>query len=299
MGLTAKLNEVYKDESLEIRFKVRALFVITSVVLCILPLGIVSSFFVSKAYGIGIVQLIMLLVFGAVLFMTLKGKFRIASSVSLGVVYLGMTALLFVFPFAHRSDAFRFSTFFLVVLSAVGLYGYSLRQLLLIAAGSFVSMFLQIFFMALPALPRGEVISGFISAGILLLFGLICIYLSMRNGQMAIKKADEAAAVSAGNLLHIQELLNSSRDGLTIGQDLCGAAEMSVDLITRTGERLSRMQEEVLQLREQALKTIDSHDKIGMSKEDVKNQMIHQTSAMTESSAAIEQITASIKSIKI
>ena len=299
MRLFAKLNKIYETDSLEIQFKTKALAVLSIVVVVVLPALVLNSFFILKSPLIGSIQFALNIVFAVLIALILKGRYRLASTVSFIFLFLGFSALFFADPFTNRAEAFKFSTYFFLLLACVGLYGYAVWQLLVVLGGSLLTMAIYIVIKVVPATGVEDSYSAFISVGGLYCFAAVLIFLTMKISGAAITNADENAERSNKNLNAIEKLLNSTKVSLSVGQELNDAAQRSLLLTTESSERLGHMQNEVRILKEQVEKTVYSYQNIESSKESVKQHMHQQTTAVTESSASIEEIAASINSITV
>ena len=293
----------YSDNSLVILMKARIILTINLILISTSIFIVILMLFFFKSFDI---MILLSLVIGIVFYffsislLRLK-KFKIASH--LNIIY--SLIAFYLSTISQTNDTlflicnYTVLSFFLLIESS--LISYTIAQPFYVILISFIAL-ITIPLIKVTAGNESEnaqknFIAAIISCGFFYLCSgiLVIVLLRMTNTLTAI-----AASESEKNKVRYHQLegvVLSFREGQEIGENLIGSAEMTMQNIGTIRKNLDIINTQMDGLKNKISDSIQSHQKITQATGGVRNRIIEQNSTVSDASANIEEITASIQSI--
>lgn len=298
--LIAKLDQVYIDYENTYKYRIRNLFYI---IISICLIGTLMTIFslLSGNYIFLVAGLIVLVATPIVIFFLFKGYYKQVSTAYIAILNcIPFIIAFFLTPFVSYRDVFLYCFLCSPFMIATAVFCYSRWQLTFCLIEEFM---LFIPFLILKVVPNynREFQSGFIAAVVVaLLFASLSAsftYIIMRTSRKLFSILEEELTKSKERYEKLKELLDVAREGSTIGKSIKLSTDNIAYITSMVRAYLEDMNKQLNGLNSEANLTKEAYLQLSESQDAVANFMIEQTSAITESSAAIEEITASVNTI--
>ncbi len=202
--------------------------------------------------------------------------------ISLGDTYSGEDAL---------------TTYALIMIFTIlgsGLVGYYKQQPLITGGLSIIGIFIVLYTKV------GFTTQGITSAfadGILVGISAFFSYKLIQMMKEVVGVAEDEIKENDHRFKELNTLIESSRTGMEIGQQLTDSTKVTLKAIKEIDESLEIIKKEILKLNEITDKSKNDTDTIVTSTEKVRRILDEQTSLISESSSSIEEMTSSINNI--
>jgi methyl-accepting chemotaxis protein len=293
-----KIEMIYKDHDLEDRQKARHLFVVLVIILSFLPVIMVFDILNPAPISL-VVEGLTLVILGASLVALLKGKYRLASSVTGWLISLAMIAVS-VFS-ATLSPLRLFSTTLYMLCPVIGmmLIGAKRRHVVLrgtaglaVIAGNFVYLCL-----VLPSDAVGGLVNTF--ATVLIIYLMIAIVLLVISGsyQKNVRTLTEKHIASLNQVESLKNAIQVSSNNLDIMQALEERFTAMFRELSSIVKQVERIQTDMRSLNGSLEGSFDSIGRVTRAIGDFNGEIVEQTSIIQESSASINQMVVSINAM--
>ncbi|MBN1411048.1 MAG: hypothetical protein JW969_09390 [Spirochaetales bacterium] len=304
MFINERLKKIYSGMSLEYETKSLSLFY---VILCISAIGIaLSSMYVATSEGeitlSTISGYLLSLIMGTGMYFLFKGKYKIASNITL---FTTMLVIFYVNLTNRDADlnpvfaATLAAAYFTPIIVSVGLYGYARWQVLVIAGVSLVNLFTIYLVKMAPlsgmegALTRDPLFS-FITSTFGPLLVSVFIFFIHGNQEKTMTRMKEAFALIKTSYNRITGMIDSFKSGMAVGKDLGLSATRTVTSLQEIDQFIQVIIKNMENLSGMINKTQASYQSLVSSKETVQNRMEDQAAAVSESAASVEEMAQSI-----
>lgn len=245
------------------------------------------------------VELVMVALLAVAAVAVARGRFYAASNLTIGLVFLALAALFFLNPYAGPNELYKAALFVAGTLLLSAAIGYTHWQPAAVAGVGSVFMLLVLFARIIPR--EGGVAPELVNAIVnsFVLFGLCSIfaYHIIRIGTLALSQLAAHASDERRRVEKLSGLIETSQEGLSVGEKLSESANESAARIERITGLLRSMQNEIATLRTHVQAGDDALSNVATANGRVKQDLADQNAAVTQSSAAIEEIAASIGAI--
>lgn len=280
----------------------------------ILDLVLIFFFFLTgtaKMVGTGNVTFFAVLasgniVFGIALFLIRKQRYLLASSLSLGVIFLNVNLVAFQFEFVHYIDIYRHITYAISLIFISTLIALDNRQILVITVANVISFNLAFFIRTVPNTKNlvasqggelGDMWSSYFAINVVLLVvGIIAFSVLQLFGTL-LKVAHEEKELNRKKFEQLHDIIQSTQKGFEIGEKLTEVSAESAQMMKTIRGDVDMIQGKIDGLNE---KTRGSHvinQSVVEQAKRVADSVQDEGSAVEETSSAIAQITANINSI--
>ena len=296
MNTIKKLKNVYSDQNENFREKAVTLFIINAVlgVFFLLFAGIrVRAGSYTVAAGEAVVSLILV----ANIIILFKGRYRASSIISNLIFALAAFVMFLIQEHNELDDLYKFSTYIISVICVAPLLSYSLWQMVLIAASGIAGQFAFFYFLLMPyAVENGEtnIYGQFIISITFLLMAAFFAILVFRMQLRSIKAAETEKEHVEINFRKINSVIEEMRGSFDVGERLIVAAESTSRSANNISEKLGSIGKTVDILKQSTAEGENANGKITSAAETVKDRMNQQIDAISQSTAAVEQIVAQI-----
>ena len=301
MALHSIVNKTYQKSSLEIQFRAVALFYVLIILatagILLAVINLVQEFSITALSGF-----LLAAVNGISLVLLIQGKFKISANITLIISYLVISYVNIrttsVLPGHYLTSA---TAYFCPVIVTAGIYAYSRWQGVALASGAIINFIMVFFIRSLPEYQLGLFESNpyfsLVSTSLGPIIIGICIFIIQTNQLRAIGRAKSSEKKAHENYNTLTGVIKDVREGLSVGKDLTKSTEKTVSLIDEILNTLMDMSEKIGTLSKQIMETENLQKSLLNQKDAVQKQIEDQSSAVTQSSASVEQMTVSIKSI--
>jgi len=292
---------LYNSETLEIQKKAKILLIlIIALIFGIIAIYIISIVNKNLKLTTNVIFIFTLILFGITIGLILKSRYKIASSIFIACSYIIMNAFLHTQDPVHATNEINTLALYMMFSFSISLLiAYSWYQLLIATGFGVISQILLYFIrvVKLPV-PVGSPIENTLLNSIILIilsgfFGILVLQLT----KDIIKIADKESRTNFNRYLKIESLLNKSKEGIKIGETLITSTKIIHELINSMSDRLSTINTEASMLSEEIINSRTTNKMVLSSSEEVKLKTTENIAAVSESSAAIEEMTASINNI--
>jgi methyl-accepting chemotaxis protein len=286
----------YRDRPLEERKRTEALAVILAIVsiVCLALPSIIDVVSVRWVMG-GIA-----LTFLALLFGLRFGKARIVGFLMGPILSLLFLSVVFFIPYQNGLELYMAGTtglFVIVLASLVSSSGWQPITCMVISSGGLLADFFA------RVLPGQLAVKGMLSIDDLcinLVLGWVAAAVSAaligRNRRL-VRSAETEAERSRNQLASMEKAVEASRESLDLGSRLTESSKATSSLVAEMGSALAAAKAEMAVLDEKARSLAESLEQIAAGSAGLRMSSEGQRSVVNETSAAIEEMTASIKSI--
>ncbi|MFA6507662.1 MAG: methyl-accepting chemotaxis protein, partial [Treponemataceae bacterium] len=300
MDFIGFLTTLYGDESLRLKKKSRILawiaagFVLACIFFAIL-MGITGAMVVSGVFvGIG-------LFCGVVLFLLKQGKYRIASTVFLHGIFLGMFAAIKFDVYVNVYETYVFATLGCFLLIIAALVAERRAEIFSITALDLVAIQALYWLDAFPA--DGSTVTTLaiqnlaVSSFMVIVSGVVSAYLVHLNTTL-LTDVEERARNSAERYGKLNGAMGKAQsDSMRIGEGLNESATRTLDSIEELRRTLSRISDGMDRLGDSLGKSEDANHSANADHEAAEKALASFAVEVSRASSAVEEMTASAAAI--
>jgi methyl-accepting chemotaxis protein len=301
MILHRKINSIYQTSGLEIQSKAIALFYVLIILamagIILAVVNLLGKFSITALAGfflaaINISSLVLLF----------KGKYKISTNITLVISYLVISYVNITISTVHQNHYITSAAaYFCPVIVTAGIYVYARWQGVAMAGGAIINFIMVYFIRSLPAFQSDPLmnnpITSLISSSLAPAIIGVCIYLIQTNQLKALAAARASEKQATENLETITHAVHDVKEGLSVGKNLTQSAEKTVILIEKILNILFKMADKIESFSAQIHETENLQQSLLAQKEEVQKHIQDQSTAVSESSASVEEMTGSIRSI--
>lgn len=298
--LIAKLDQVYIDYKNTYKYRIRNLFYI---IISICLIGTLMSLFslFSANYIFLVAGLVVLIATPIVILFLFKGYYKQVSTAYIAILnFIPFLIAFFLTPFVSYRDVFLYCFLASPFMIATAVFCYSRWQLTFCLIEEFILFIPFLFLKVVPNYNR-ELQGGFIAAVVVaILFaslGASFTYIIMNTSRKLFSVLEGELSKSQERYKKLKELLDVAREGSSMGKSIKLSTDNIAYITSMVRAYLEDMNRQLSGLNSEVSQTKEAYLELSDSQDSVANFMIEQTSAITESSAAIEEITASVNTI--
>lgn len=294
-------KKYYENASLQVQNKVKMLAIIDvfTIVIFLFTIVVVETIIQHDIVSALIEGVIILTAICSLLLIT-KGNYGAASSLTVAAVTIGMAGIAFFEPFQHIYDLFRVSLFLTVPLFLVSLVGYRLWQAIVSMSISIISVWVYYFVVVSPAIASTSMEGGIsrliVSTILLVSFGLLT-SLIIKSAEDISKIAMTESETNKKRISELSRMVQTSQKGLEIGENLIQSTDTASQEIERINASLRSSEQDLARFKEVADSAASANKNIIAAAKQVAAVIEAQKTAVSSSSASIEEMTASIKNI--
>jgi methyl-accepting chemotaxis protein len=189
------------------------------------------------------------------------GNALAASWVVLAHIFINVSLVIFLLPYEHFLEQYRYLTFMLALLAIASLIGVERRQLLAISSANLVLFNLAVLLRIIPLEGgfRGEIISAYAAGNLsLIVLGFVG-WQSFSFAQSLIQGADLEREKNQKKYDTIRGTVLSARRGIAIGEKLSDASSSSLASIESLHEKISEIDEDIRRLNSDSRDILESN----------------------------------------
>jgi len=291
----------YENAPLQIQNKVKMLTIIDVYTIVIFLFTIVVvEIIIQRDIVSALTEGVIILIALYSLLLITKGKYSVASSLTVAAVTVGMAGIAFFEPFRHILDVYKVCLFLSVPLFLVALVGYRLWQSIVSVAIGLIGVWIYYFVKAVPVIAsagtEGDISDLIVSTILLISFGLLTsliIKSSNDIGSIAMTEAE----TNKKRINDLSRMVQTSQKGLEIGESLIQSTDTASQEIEKINANLRSSEKDLARFKEVADSAASANKDIVAAATQVASVIEAQKTAVSSSSASIEEMTASIKNI--
>lgn len=299
MSVTASIRKLYRDNNVTIQEKAVSLFILdTFVAFGFTALGIIRL--VTGSYMMGGLEVAVGLVLALFVVLLFKKRFRIVSTGNVILFCFAAAGLFFLRNITSPNDVYIQATYMIPVFITAPLLAYAMWQVLGVLLFGLATHSAQFFLRIQPAM--GEMghtaaLTEYLVSTMLMVFGAVFIFQLFRMQQQSLKTIQKRADEADRQYEKLHGLMNETGNAFNLGEKLQENAEHNRTVAASISENLQTVLQSLSTLNTNTDSAIDSGNKVVESKESVKTTMARQTGAVSDSSAATEELRAQVNSI--
>ncbi|GAB1484762.1 hypothetical protein MASR2M78_35800 [Treponema sp.] len=293
----SKFQETYANHSAELQRKAPILRAILIVAIIVLPIMAISNFVVNEPIKSAL-EMILFLFFLVILLILTKGQYKIAAMLLIGSSYFSLFVVSMTFIDADSLLLFRNLAYYImvIIMAQLLLPKGKLVWILILISASALPFFT--FVRLLPAgLPLRDLVNKLVISSIF--FGLISFF-SKKAGDVSIAINSELEAERAVSLERLKKL-SSVVEGA--GSNLASMGKLSArvdeirSLVSDAKNSMTGIEGKVVELETASVGSSEAAERIRERIVGLKNSIEEESSAQIESSASINEMVASIRSV--
>jgi len=280
-----------------LREKVHILVIMNVILMVLLGVGTIMNGLEGKVL-MTLLNFLFVLALGMDLFLISRGRFTVPSFVTMGI----LMAAVFVMNFLEIRETpfviWKIVCYCIGALLISALFVNSQWELVSISIGGFIFFALMVGIKwQMEGADQGLTFFVSLYAGLLLFAANFIIHHMSRTFKRHLSQSQAAHARTERNLRLLKELVDSSSEGLSVGEDLVEKTDQTLTQAAEAKERLDNLVEEIKSLEAQVGRSKESYLRIEKSESGVRLSMESQTAAVNESSASVEESSALIQSL--
>jgi methyl-accepting chemotaxis protein len=291
--LTRFFLRAYEDEGLGRRKQAQALLV---TLFAIAGSTLLISLFLTNRTTSFVVLGISLLS-ASLAFITRLGLADLASVVATFLLSAVFSSLVYFEPFTAGYEMYLTATLQGLVLMVCGIIARRKWLPLAVMACALVSLSLDFALRVAPATPLSMHLDDFVICVVVVVVSSFIGRAIMSRNALLLGLAEEEARTSAERLSRLEAALESTKGSLDLGVAVRGSAERTQCLIDALGSSSRAAEERMESLAGNIRAIAESQKGIALASAVVHANIDDQTAIVTQSSAAIEEMTASVSSI--
>jgi methyl-accepting chemotaxis protein len=249
----------------------------------------------NRAIGAGILGIAVLS--AALTFLVKAGRASAASAVTTFLLSLSFATLSFMEPYADPYELYLLATLQGLVLMITGIIARGKWQPLGVMFIALAALALDFFLRLVPAGRFAINLDDYVICDAVIVVSAFIGRAIMNRNALLLGGAEAEAKRSAQSLSALETVIESSKGSLDLGVSVRDSAERTQALIDELRASSLAAKERVDYLAERLGLILDSQQEIARSSGIVHENVAEQTAVVTESSAAIEQMTASIGNV--
>ncbi|MDC7220787.1 MAG: methyl-accepting chemotaxis protein [Spirochaetales bacterium] len=291
--------KAYEQESYVVKEKVRNTFLTLMILGTAFLLGTVSNSFGGNFKFVIINLFLLLLVVGNVVAL-MKGFYTNVVYVLIFCMFIMVYSLNFIDVKPTPYTIWKLVTYNISALLLTAVFAESRKYLIITSMGVIVFYLLAVVQKSgVPDLDRNTFIFASIYSGLIQVLGIGLVINIFDNFKKHLDAAQKAQKISEERLIQMQALMESSRDGFSIGESLLSTTAESRRDIKDMLLELETMGEEINSLEVECKNSDKSYQNIEISEGQVRNRMEKQTEVVNDSSRSIEKRAAHIKELAL
>ena len=287
-----KLRNIYSQENENYREKVTTLFIIN------LLLGFFFLVFavirlMAESYVVAVGEGFVAVILAVNIIILFRGRYRVSSIISIFLFSAAAFVIFLIQEHTGLDDIYKFSTYIISVICVAPLLSYSLWQMLLVAASGFFGQIAFFVFLLMPyAAESGEsgILGKLIISTTFLAMASFFALLVFRIQLRTIKAVEKEKEHAERSFMTINTIIGEMRDSFNVGEKLLNAAESTSQSAENIAAKLMNIGKIVDELETSTDIGNRANSMINDSSGTVKQKMDLQTDAISQSSAAVEQI---------
>ena len=299
MSIGNRIRKHYHDENASIREKAVSLFILdTFVAAGFTALGLIRL--LSGSVMMGSLELAVGIVLGLFVFLLIKKQFRIVSTGNVILFCFAAAGLFFLRDINSPNDVYIQATYMIPVFITAPLLAYARWQVLSVLFFGVATQSGQFFLRIRPALEAaGQTVppTEFLVSLIMMIFGAVFIFQLFQMQQQSLKTIQTRADEANMQYKQLHTLMDNTGSAFNLGERLTENAEQNRKIAVSMSESLQTILENITTLTSNTESAIESGNKVNESRDSVKVTMQRQTGAVSDSSAATEELRAQVDTI--
>ena len=231
------------------------------------------------------------------LFAIRAGHADVANRAATFVISAMLASMVFLQPYREGSEIYSVVAYESMMLLVAGIVACKSRQMLAIMGVGAIGLTLDFL---LRIIPGGGLADNWINyvicMGMLALSSFAGRSIMERN-KLLIAMSEGEAEKNRTQLAKLQSAIISGKDALGMGAAVCESSQKTERLITRLQQTLLDTKKDMMRLSEKTRLISASNEEISNASRTVREKISDQTAVVTESSSAIEEMTASVANI--
>ncbi len=277
-----------------IEYQKKAKIILTINLLLIL-FGLIIALLQVLTFNISnLIYSFLMIVIGIICIFTIKNSYKITSNILIIFLTLLLTSMMYFSVLNPNAIIPTYICYTLILLIIVPLIGYNVYQFFIVSP---VAIFQTIILFILNKARLDLGLYNVIFYCLIIIITTTIAILLFRNTKNIVKIAEDEILSNKNRYDKLQNLIDSSREGLEIGEKLKNSAENTLNIAKNIYTHLDSIKSEMIRLDGRITNTVSSNDDIVNTTTEVKQKITEQTSLINESSSAIEEMTASIQNI--
>jgi methyl-accepting chemotaxis protein len=233
----------------------------------------------------------------ALTFLVKAGRAGAASAVAAFLLSLAFAALSFIEPYSDPYELYLLATLQGLVLMITGIIARGAWQSIGVMIIALAALGLDFFLRLVPAGRLSINVDDFVICDAVIVISAFIGRAIMNRNALLLGGAEAEAKRSAEGLAALQSAIESSKGSLDLGVSVRDSAERTQGLIDELRASSLAAKERMESLSERLGAIMDAQREIAASSDAVHENVADQTAVVNESSAAIEEMTASIGNI--
>lgn len=292
-----KLKAKYQSRSINMQKKVPILAVFNIVLIIVLPL-IAFEDMASGNAPQAAAEVILAIMMVVSFIMLRRGNYTGASNVTIVIVNLAMLFLTFAAELSSHLGMFRAFFYLMAPIVIVGLIGLKRYQLIATIGVNLAALVYFSFFVVLPIFAEQAGRSMIVSNGItsFVIYGICAgfIYAIYETNSDIVKVITIQLETNKQAMSQFKTLLDQLMGSMNIGAELSKGVERSTGQISTITEKSAMIKDLTMQLNASTHQSAAAVSNTDKNIEELQNEVNSQNVAITESSAAITEMTQSI-----
>ncbi len=292
----------YANEPIEIQKKIKAMIIGSISMFSILFTGTIMQFALFKNYFLFIMTLFVSISFLLPLLFIKSKKDKIANGL-FTVLYLigGMILFYFNDQIVERAEVFSYSTILLFGLLLILLVSITKRQVLIyvfLAAATLLGFYFYKVYLGVWSLDGTDKAFGnTISGAVIIIFGGLLASSVIAAVEERVKYFNEEALRNRDRFIKITELIESSKSGMAVGENLIESTDKTLEKITDISSNLQVINGEITSLDNEINISRGVNSEVAELSSRLKSITENFNVTLTQSSTTIEELTVSIQNI--
>ena len=292
----------YANEPIEIQKKIKAMIIGSISMFSVLFTGAIMQFALFKNYFLFIMTLFVSISFLLPLLFIKSKKDKIANGL-FTVLYLigGMILFYFNDQIVERAEVFSYSTILLFGLLLILLVSITKRQVLIyvfLAAATLLGFYFYKVYLGVWSLDGTDKAFGnTISGAVIIIFGGLLASSVIAAVEERVKYFNEEALRNRDRFIKITELIESSKSGMAVGENLIESTDKTLEKITDISSNLQVINGEITSLDNEINISRGVNSEVAELSSRLKSITENFNVTLTQSSTTIEELTVSIQNI--
>jgi methyl-accepting chemotaxis protein len=297
MPRTNRLLDLYAAASPEIRKKAPLLRRVLLIVIAVLPVLVISDFLTADFVNSGM-ELVIFLAFSVSLMLLMKGRYDISVRLAVFSAFCLLLIMAFVGAASTAQHLYRNTVFFLLSISFGSMFMSQRRQL---AAMGIIGSVSHLAFAGLRLFPAGlamgDIVSNVLTNVILLGLGAFFIIKSADLAWTVNGELEEERSKTAARFKRLSDLISGTGANMESMGLIAARVEEIRRHISEATEAVRGIETRVAELERATDESFGAADLIGARIKDLNGNIEEQSAAQIQSSASINEMVASIRSV--
>ncbi len=294
-----KLNDIYKDASIDIKKRFPILFIICCASVLLVPVILILDIIEGNLID-SISETAIIIGMILSLYLILKGKYTPASIISVLAVTVAMTTLCYNPGYIHPLLIYRTTFYMVVPIIMVSVVAVKLYISIIISGLCTISIIAFIPLIMLPGLTeeqKGE-ITGFAGPSIILFLLIsLLVFMIIRNNHKSVSEISEQLVENKEASKKMQKLIRKIMNHLNISSNLNNTIEKTQEETKGISSTNTEIQTNIGKLTKSFDESSQAIDAIDEALSSLNLEINEQISAVNQTSVSIEEMSASIANI--